>query len=342
MDKRATEVCSIRVINENRSSWFCCRTANAVIDACAGRNSLRERLAEVYAYERVGCPTESGNYAYFLQHDGVKPQPMLRRVPLADKSTEQLDSAAAEVVLDVNMETATTSLGTYEFSKDGKYLAYALGVDGSDWRTIRIRDLTTCTDTGDRVQWVKFSSIAWMPDSSGFFYCRYPEPKASTGLGLGQEADQNLHHAMYFHRLGSDQAEDVFIFRIDDEPKWLLAPEISEDGQWLVIDVSLGCEPNNRIYVAALPASGAALTDGSLDIKPLVKAFSPCDFTSKLYPISLQFAAAQYQFIANTNNDFYFRTSLDAPRYRVVRLDIARGLDAADVGPICEEVYPQV
>jgi prolyl oligopeptidase len=70
----------------------------------------------------------------------------------------------------------TVSLIEYEPSEDGKLIAYGVSEAGSDWNTIRVRDIATGKDLEDVVNWVKFSGVSWMKDGSRFFYSRYDEP----------------------------------------------------------------------------------------------------------------------------------------------------------------------
>jgi prolyl oligopeptidase len=69
------------------------------------------------------------------------------------------------------------ALGTTAFSEDGKYLAYCQSQSGSDWNTIKLMDVEELKELPDALDWVKFSSIAWLHSGEGFFYCRYPKPK---------------------------------------------------------------------------------------------------------------------------------------------------------------------
>ena len=66
-----------------------------------------------------------------------------------------------------------------------------------------MREVDTGEDRPDRIRWVKFSGASWLPDGSGFYYSRFPEPKEDS-----QFRDANHGHQVWLHRLGTRQHED--------------------------------------------------------------------------------------------------------------------------------------
>ena len=56
---------------------------------------------------------------------------------------------------------------------DGKLFAYSLSDGGSDWRTIKVRDVQSGKDRDDEVQWAKFTNISFNHAGTGFYYSRY-------------------------------------------------------------------------------------------------------------------------------------------------------------------------
>lgn len=142
------------------------------LDTLDSRSFLKEKLTEKYNYAKTGCPFRRGKddfkRYYFFQNDGLQNQYVL----MTQKTLED----SAEVFFDPNTLAAdgTKSLGPTAFSKSGKYWAYGVSASGSDWNTIFVKDIATGKTTQeDKVEWVKFSSIAWMHDDSGFFYSRW-------------------------------------------------------------------------------------------------------------------------------------------------------------------------
>jgi protease II len=137
-------------------------------------------------------------------------------------------------------------------SHDGSLYAYGLSVGGSDWVTIRIRDVATGETLPDVVPWVKFSNITWTLDNKGFFYSRYP---AVEGVGVGGDAskhagtevNKNEYHMLYYHVVGTPAESDVCVFEDNSQPLWNVGCELSHNGNVLLISVSgvggaaLGC-----------------------------------------------------------------------------------------------------
>jgi len=177
-------------------------------------------------------------------------------------------------------------------SPDGRYAAYAIAEAGSDWRTWRVRDIDAGTDLPDEVRWTKFTDAVWSRDGRGFFYGRYDEP--AEGAFVNVNKDQKL----YYHRLGTPQDQDVLVYYRPDQPDWYYASATSEDGRYLVINVSKGTGDEGRVLY-----------------KDLTEPYGmPVDLVSNF--------EAEYTFVGNDGPVFYFKTTLDAPLGRVIAIDL--------------------
>jgi len=251
------------------------------------REEIKTRLQKLWNYERVGRPFEQGGRWFYTYNSGLQNQAVLMTAGALD--------GEAKVLLDPNAmsKDGTTSLSDYSPSEDGKLIAYGVSEAGSDWNTIRVRDIATGRDLDDVVRWVKFSGVSWRKDGSGFYYSRYDEPKAGAALTA-----KNEFHKLYFHRIGSAQSEDQLIYERKDQPKWGFGGSVTEDGQYLVIQVWLGTEPKNRVFYQKI-AGG-----------PVVELLNDND--------------ARYDFIDNEGPVFYFRTDLNAPCYQVIAIDVSK------------------
>ncbi len=253
------------------------------------RAEIRQRLTDLWNFERTGQPREYGGRWFFTHNTGLQNQAVLKVAPSLE--------APGRLLLDPNAlsEDGTVALANYQPSEDGKLLAYSISRGGSDWNEILVRDVETGMDTGDHLKWVKFSGISWAKDGSGFYYSRFDEPPAGAAL-----TQKNEYQKLYFHKIGTPQTEDRLVYERKDRPRWGFGAGVTEDGKYLVIHVSEGTEPKNRFFYREL----------GRDDSPVVELLNEAD--------------ARYGFIGNEGPVFYFRTDLDAERYRVIAIDTTR------------------
>ena len=253
-----------------------------------GRDKIKARLTELWDYERYGIPFKQGGRYFYYKNDGLQNQSVLYTLPTLD--------ADPTVLLDPNTlsEDGTVALSGIAISENGQYLAYGLSTAGSDWMEWKVRDIETGEDTADLVQWVKFSGASWTHDHKGFFYSRYDEPKADTKL-----EDVNRYQKLYYHALGTPQSEDVLVYKRDDQPDWGFGGGVTEDGRYLIISVWLGTSPQNLLFYKDLQ-------DPDAEVVELVSEFE-----------------AQYSLIDNDGTTFWFQTDLDAPKGKVIAIDIS-------------------
>jgi len=254
------------------------------------RKKIEKRLTELWNYEKYGLPWKEGGRYFFSKNDGLQNQYVLYVQNTLD--------AEPEVLLDPNKlsEDGTVALAITSVSEDGNYLAYGTSSGGSDWREIFVRDINTKDDLGDHIKWVKFSGASWSKDSKGFYYCRYPEPKKGHEL-----TQQNKNQKIFYHRINTAQDKDVLVYEDKKHPDRGFYPFVTDDGRYLIISVSQGTDRRNRVYY--------------MDLKNGVKA--------RVIKLLDKFDAS-YSFVDNDGQIFYFRTDLDAPKGRVVAINIKK------------------
>jgi prolyl oligopeptidase len=256
------------------------------------REPLKRILTKRWNYVRYGIPFKRGRRYFYFRNDGLQNQSVLYWQPTL--------TGKPRVLLDPNRLSAdgTVSVSNVSVSENGRWLAYGLSDAGSDWQSIRVRSVETGEDLPDELRWVKFSSIAWTKDSKGFFYCRYPEPpKGANPMWL-----PNLNQKVYYHRLGTPQLEDRLIYERPDKPEWRFSIVVSEDGRYAILSVT-EAGPKNLVYVIDLQRPNQP------------------DVLSSAQPLIDQFEAS-YTFLGNDGTVLYFRTDLDAPRGRVIAIDL--------------------
>ncbi len=257
------------------------------------RNAIAERLKEIWNYPRFGVPCKIAGRYYFFANNGLQNQSVLYTM-------ECLDEEPA-VLIDPNTwsEDGTIALGGISFSDDGRYMSYAITNAGSDWKSWKIRDLQAGKDLEDTIEWSKFRSPVWMPDGSAFYYCRYNEPKEG-----GAFQDQNIFMKIYRHEPGTSPAEDRLILEDKNHPTWLWSPSLSEDGRWLVVSVFSEAGASNLVKVCDLSNSNGQFVD-------LIN-----DWNDK------------YTFVTSIKDILFFITNKDAPRRRLLAMDMSRMIPA--------------
>jgi prolyl oligopeptidase len=257
----------------------------AYLDQISYRQAIRDRLTKLWNYERFTTPSQYGGRYFFLHNTGLQQQNVLF-------VAESLN-AEPRLLLDPNTLSpdGTVALAGEAISDDGKLMAYAIATSGSDWTEWHIRDIDTGKDLADDIKWVKFSGASWTKDNKGFFYSRYDEP---TGAAM---RDTNYFQKLYYHRLGTPQSEDELTYERPDNKEMMFSGNVSDDGHYLIIHVSEGTSPKNRLYYKDLTQPDS----------PVVKLLDDFD--------------AQYLFIDNDGPVFWFQTDLDAPRGRLIAID---------------------
>ncbi len=277
------------------------RVTNGYLAEIPARDRIKSRLTDLWDYERFGVPQRDGGRYFYSKNDGLQNQSVIY-------TTRSLDAPATELI-DPNTLSAdgTVALGGYEVSEDGSLVAYAVADAGSDWLTYRVREIETGRDLPDQIKWAKFSGASWTHDGRGFFYSRYDEPAQGEQL---QQA--NYYHKLYFHRIGTPQSQDELTYERRDEKEWGFDGSVTDDGRYLIISVWKGTERKNRVFYKDLQTTGSSVIE-------LLNDFD-----------------ATYDFIDNSGGVFWFRTDLDAPRYRVIAIDTANAAKANWKEPISQ------
>lgn len=224
------------------------KTTSKYLDDIPFREELRERLTEIWNYQKEGAPFKEGDYSYFYKNDGLQNQNVLFRYKTGD------DPSTASVFLDPNTfkEDGTISLGAASFSKDGKILAYAISEGGSDWRKILVMNTETKEIIEDTLKDIKFSGMSWYKNE-GFYYSSYDKPKGSE---LSAKTDQ---HKVYYHKLGTPQNEDELIFGgTTSEKHRYIGASVTEDNKYLLISASISTA-GNKLFIKDLTETEAPL-----------------------------------------------------------------------------------
>jgi len=250
------------------------------------RTKIKERLTKLWNYERYGAPFKEGGRYFFTKNDGLQNQGVLYTMKALEETPR--------VLLDPNKLSTdgTIALTGYSITDDGNLMAYGLSTAGSDWQDWKVRDIESGRDLPDTIKWVKSSSASWTKDGKGFFYSRYDAP-SSTNTYKGV----NYFHKLYFHRLGTEQEQDVLIYDRPDQKEWGFSGGVTDDGRYLIITIWQGTDTRNRVFYKDLHAPDSKVAQ-------LLNDFD-----------------ADYTFIDNVGETFFFRTDYNASRGRVIAID---------------------
>lgn len=260
---------------------------NSYLSTISAKDRIQQRLTQLWDYEKYSSPFKRGQSYFYFKNDGLQNQSVLYTL-------ESLDDEG-QVLLDPNTLSAdgTVALSGLSISDDGQWLAYGLSTAGSDWVEYRVKNIVTREDTADHLQWIKFSGASWTKDNQGFFYSRYDEPNEATKL-----EDVNYYQKLYYHRLGTAQAEDILVYHRPDQKEWGFSGGVTEDGKYLIISVWLGTDSKNLVFYKNLEQSDSEVIE-------LISEF-----------------AASFSVIDNDGDTFWLRTDLNAPRGRVIAIDL--------------------
>ncbi len=275
--------------SDQTSAWVKAQSSltDSYLDAIPGRQALENHLTKLWNVERLGVPSFEGGYYFFSKNDGLQNQSVLYL-------TKSLDTKPT-VLLDPNTfsNDGTVALSSYEVSPDGNYLAYSTSASGSDWVEWQVREISSGKDLSDHLKWSKFSGASWAKNSKGFYYGRFPKPKDGEEMMA-----KNIHKKIYFHEIGKPQSEDLLVYERPNHPKQGLYAWVTEDGKYLLIQVSQGTDTKNGLFYKDLSNSASKV----IELLP--------DFD------------ASYDFITNLGSKFIIRTDLNAPKQRVISIDL--------------------
>ena len=259
------------------------KVTDAYLATLPKRDAIRQRLTELFNYERFGVPRVKGGISFFTRNSGLQNQSVLY---------VQQAGGEARVLIDPNpwARDGATALAEWEPSPDGRLLAYAVQDGGTDWRTIKVRDVTTGQDLPDVIDWSKFGRVAWKKDGSGFYYSRFPETTGPKYLAI------SLNQKVFFHKLGTPQAADQLIFETPEHPKRGHFAQVTDDGRWLIIITSEGTDDRYEVRIA-----------------DIAKGEAPRALVTGL--------EHDWSLAGSAGDTLYFRTSKDAPKGRIVAMN---------------------
>ena len=254
------------------------------LDSIPFRQKIKDRFTELFNFEKVGAPIKAGEYYFMFRNSGLEPQ--------GKYFVRKGEEGAEEVFLDINALSpeGTTAASLLGADDSNQYMAVSVNEAGSDWGRIEVFDIATKTRLSDRLEWVKFSGATWYKD--GFFYNRYPAPEKGKEL-----SGNNEYHMVYYHKLGTDQAQDQLVYRDNERPHMYNMVSATEDKKFLILNAAPG-------------------TDGwEVWIK------NPEDTQGKFKPLFTDISLHNSIIESTVDGQLLMHTDAGAPRYRLVQID---------------------
>ncbi|MEG4856861.1 prolyl oligopeptidase family serine peptidase [Microcoleus sp. K1-B6] len=295
--------------SEETQAWVEAQNAVtfAYLNEIPAREKIKQRLTQLWDYEKYGIPFKEGDRYFYYKNDGLQNQSVLYTLTSLD--------GEPKVLIDPNTlsEDGTVALGGVAISEDGKLMAYGLSTSGSDWQEWKVRDVATGEDLSDHLKWIKFSGASWTHDGKGFFYSRYDEPNEKS-----KHEDVNYYQKLFYHQLGTPQSEDILIYERPDQKEWGFSGGVTEDGRYLIVSVWQGTETKNLIFYKDLTASESTVVE-------LINEFE-----------------AEYSFIDNEGSLFWLQTDLNAPLGRIIAIDTNNPPPSSLAGDESQEKFTEI
>ena len=271
------------------SDWIDRQNActGAYLRTLPARAWFRQRIGALMDFERLGLPTKAGRDYFYTRSAGQQRQPELWvRRGLSGRERRLVGGDAA--------------LDDWKPTSDGRLVLFSVTEGGTDGRILRVIDAASGRLLPDVVRHARYTRLAWL-GRDGFFYSRFPD----AGPNSTSRAPR-FGHAVWFHRLGTDQAEDQEVYAAPERPEANHALQVTADGRWAVITSSLGADPRRSVHLIDLAAraQGRGRQGGrgpGWRTIPLVPGFTD-----------------DWQLVDSAGGRLLFVTSQSAPEYRLV------------------------
>ncbi len=256
----------------------------AYLEQIPYRTKIQERLTKIWDYPKVSAPYKEGGRYYFSRNSGIQNQ-------FVQYSKETLDGEE-RMVLDPNTFSAdgTISLSAFSPSEDGKYIGYGISRGGSDWSEFFVMNAGDLQKLDDHLKWIKFSGMSWYGD--GFFYSRYPEPAKGDEL-----SGMNENSKVYYHKISDKQENDQLIYEDPAHPNWGFGAGVTEDKEILILYANESTKGNKLAF--------RKVTESNKPFTWIVD-----DFNNDFSPVQ------------HINGTLYVMTDSDAPKYRLIAIDL--------------------
>ena len=259
------------------------------LDRLPMRKAILKRLRETANYAKTGMPYEKNGKWYVQRNNGLQNQSVMYQMDRPDAPV-----AEQRVWLDPNTLSTdgTVALKGTSFSHDGRYMAYVISRNGSDWEEIYVKDCATGRDIADHIVWAKFTGVTWLDD--GFYYSAYDAPEK------GRETSaKNSVQKIYYHRIGTPQADDELFYQNPTQPLRFYGVSVDRDERLMLL-TEAGMDNGNNLFVRDLKKPNSQFIQMCADPKYL------------------------YTPVETDGDRIYILTNAGAPKYRLMVAELSR------------------
>lgn len=245
--------------------------SNSYLDSIPGRGEVLKRVQKMFSAKTLKVTYKVGPY-YFSSD---KPPTRLFR--------SEKPGQFSQLVLSSDDWPKNARLSNSVVSRDGKYVAYFVMTNGSDWQTIYVKNM----DTGKKVRGVIKSiharTLTWDKNSRGFYYAAF------------NQGDDRCH--IRYHRLHTSQAADRLIYTIEERDIYA-AISIIGNHKYLMVTTYGTKKTRHSIFLINIQTA-----------RP--RRLPVLDEQSK-----------GFHFIGQKDDLVFFITDKNAPMFRIVSLSI--------------------
>ena len=251
------------------------------------KKNISNYLETIWENESISTPYKINDKTFYYFNDGTFQQSKLM--------IRDCEDCQERVLIDPSTfsEDGTISLGGISVNNDATLMAFSISDGGSDWRTWKVMNIETGEVLEDELKWAKFSGASWENDDSGFYYRRYEEPDGELLKELNESPK------LMFHKIGTNQSEDILIYDNPDNPRWGFGITVIKDSEMKLLSISEGTDDRNRIYIKL-------------------------NKNSEFIPI-IDSLIGTYSFIDSKDNILWFYTTENAPNGKIVNLEVKNG-----------------
>lgn len=211
---------------------------DAALNKLPGRDEISKRLGQLIKVDIAGAPAEFGGRYFFMKRGADEDLSMIYM--------RQGLNGADQVLVDPRplSKDHSTSVGLEDISEDGKLIAYGVRLGGQDQVTVHFLNVDTRKEMADVFPSADYIGLAINHEKNGVYYSKMT-PQGSR---------------VFFHAMGKPAASDPEIFGKGYAPSQIIGVGMSEDGRYLLIQVSYGAAGDRvEVYVKNLETNGPIL-----------------------------------------------------------------------------------